>query len=391
MKLLSTFTFLFKSFLLTVFMCTTFAQPIQANRDVASELQSIQKQKQLIKASQQALNLELGQVGENLKRLDIQLLKARKAYRSVRKKIKHVDKNLQQLAKEKKTIKQHMQKLHQQMIKEAAIAYQHSGTKSVWVDVLSDTSITEMPHRQFLLKTVMLSQEEDRQVWRQGMEKLVVVEQEEQRVKDKLLALQKERKNTERELVSKIKDKKTASKQLHSSLKKQKKQEQYLLKQEQVLQRLLQGLGDTLLASDKGTHKPTSIRKKKGKLSWPLKGRVLVGFGKKTAAGTTLAGVHLSPEKRSEKGKLVRALGQGQVRYADWFGGYGLMMIVDYGHGIMAVYAHNDALHKQLGDWVEQGETLAEAGSTGWIDDVRLYFEIRDQGKAVNPARWCKQ
>jgi len=67
------------------------------------------------------------------------------------------------------------------------------------------------------------------------------------------------------------------------------------------------------------------------------------------------------------------------------------MMIVDYGRGIMAVYAHNDALHQQVGDWVEKGDILAEAGSTGWVDDVRLYFEIRDQGKPVNPARWCKK
>lgn len=45
----------------------------------------------------------------------------------------------------------------------------------------------------------------------------------------------------------------------------------------------------------------------------------------------------------------------------------------------------------QLGDWVEKDEVLAEAGSTGWIEDVRLYFEIRDKGKSVNPARWCEK
>ena len=77
------------------------------------------------------------------------------------------------------------------------------------------------------------------------------------------------------------------------------------------------------MPSDKKS-KTSSIRKSKGKLHWPLKSRVLVAFGQKTNTGVKLAGVHLSPKKRSEKGKQVHASGQGQVRYADWFGGYGL-------------------------------------------------------------------
>jgi len=80
----------------------------------------------------------------------------------------------------------------------------------------------------------------------------------------------------------------------------------------------------------------------------------------------------------------------GQVRYADWFGGFGLMMVVEYGHGVLAIYAHNDALHKQVGDWVEAGDVLTDAGSTGWVEKTRLYFEIRDHGKSVNPKKWCR-
>jgi septal ring factor EnvC (AmiA/AmiB activator) len=236
----------------------------------------------------------------------------------------------------------------------------------------------------------MLSQDKDRQAWQVKMDALTRVTQEEQAKKDELLALEVERKNAERELVNKIADKQKAAKALRSDIQKKKAQERRLARQEKALKRLLDGLADTLLASDKKGH-ATSIRKQKGRLAWPLKGPVMVAFGSKTSTGVKLSGVHIAPAKRSEQGRLVHALGEGQVRYADWFGGYGLMMIVDYGHGIMAVYAHNDALHKQLGDWVEKSEVIAEAGSTGWVDDVRLYFEIRDKGKPVNPARWCRK
>ncbi len=373
-------------------ICLTLAVwsiPTQA-RDVQAELQSIQKQKQLVRKAQQALNKQLGEVGKKLKILDEKLLAARHAYRKVRQDIAKTNQRLQTLAEQKQNIKKSMQRLFQQMLREAKAAYKHRQNQSVWVDMLSDTSITEIPHRQYLLKKAMLAQEKDRQAWQEKMHVLNGIEQEERAKKAELLRLEHERKKAEQILVSKITDKQQAAKALRSSLQQKKEQERRLAQQEKALKRLLDGLADTLLASDKNL-KATSIRKHKGKLDWPLKGHVVVGFGDKTHTGVRLSGVHIAPAKRSEQGKLVRAMSQGQVRYADWFGGYGLMMIVDYGHGIMAVYAHNDALHKQLGDWVEKGEVLAEAGSTGWIDDVRLYFEVRDKGKPVNPARWCKK
>ena len=373
-------------------ICLTLAVwsiPTQA-RDVQAELQSIQKQKQLVRKAQQALNKQLGEVGKKLKILDEKLLAARHAYRKVRQDIAKTNQRLQTLAEQKQNIKKSMQRLFQQMLREAKAAYKHRQNQSVWVDMLSDTSITEIPHRQYLLKKAMLAQEKDRQAWQEKMYILNGIEQEERAKKAELLQLEHKRKKAEQILVSKITDKQQAAKALRSSLQQKKEQERRLAQQEKALKRLLDGLADTLLASDKNL-KATSIRKHKGKLDWPLKGHVVVGFGDKTHTGVRLSGVHIAPAKRSEQGKLVRAMSQGQVRYADWFGGYGLMMIVDYGHGIMAVYAHNDALHKQLGDWVEKGEVLAEAGSTGWIDDVRLYFEVRDKGKPVNPARWCKK
>jgi len=377
-------------FLLACMFCIVTNTSAQAARNVKNELQSIQQQRQLVKSAQQALNKELGSVGESLKKLDVALLKARKAYKQVRNDIKAVDQRITNLAKKKKNIQKTIEQLQQQMLQEASTAYQHSGSQSVWVDVLSGTSITEIPHRQFLLKSAMLSQEEDRKIWRKTIEELAVIEKEEKANKEKLLALKKERKQAESKLVNKLHAKKKAAQQLRADIKKKKAQDKRLAKQEAALQRLLNGLGDTLIASDK-QGRTLSIRKQKGRLAWPLQGRVLVGFKQKTSTGVRLSGVHLAPKHRSQKGRLVHALGEGQVRYADWFGGYGLMMIVDYGHGIMAVYAHNDALHKQLGDWVEKGEVLAEAGSTGWIEDVRLYFEIRDKGRPVNPAKWCKK
>jgi len=160
-----------------------------------------------------------------------------------------------------------------------------------------------------------------------------------------------------------------------------------LARQEKALKRLLKGMGSTLLKVDNADDWQ-SIRKLKGGLSWPINGRIVASFHSRPAPGRPrLTGVQLAPR---QAGGQVKAIAAGQVRYADWFGGYGLMLIVDHGDGLMTVYAHNDALYKRLGDWVARGDVLADPGSTGWVPDTRLYFEVRDAGKPVNPRHWCR-
>lgn len=365
------------------------SQATLAARDLNVELQHIKKQRQMIAQVQKKLTADLGDVGKAIQHLDMELLKARQAYRQVRDDIDAVDRKIEALVQETNQFKADIQHLFRQMVQEASAAYQHSGRRSVWLDTMNDVSITEIPHRQYLMKLVLDAQEKDREQWRLAMKKLNILAQQELVSREKLVALKQQRKAAENDLVGRVNDKRHAAKQLSADIQQHTQQEQRLAQQEKALKHLLENLGDMLLSADKKS-KATPIRKQKGQLAWPIDGKILTGFGGYTATGAKLAGVHLLPNKRSEEGRHVRAAGQGQVRYADWFGGYGLMMIVDYGQGIMAVYAHNDALHKQLGDWVEKDEVLAEAGSTGWIEDVRLYFEIRDKGKPVNPTIWCK-
>jgi septal ring factor EnvC (AmiA/AmiB activator) len=162
-----------------------------------------------------------------------------------------------------------------------------------------------------------------------------------------------------------------------------------LAREEKALIQMLDEMGADLLAIDRQQTAGVSIRKRKGHLKWPIRGRIVASYHSRPKAGMSrLQGVQLRPKNHA---RTVKAMAAGQVRYADWFGGYGLMTIIDYGEGLLGVYAHNNALYKQLGDWVEEGEVIADAGSTGWVNSVTLYFEIRDRGRAVNPKRWCRR
>ncbi len=125
----------------------------------------------------------------------------------------------------------------------------------------------------------------------------------------------------------------------------------------------------------------------RGKLTWPTRGRVLVPYGAPRGNGQKNSqGVVLS----AEEGADVRAVARGRVAFADWLYGYGMVLILDHGAGYMSLYANNQTLVKEVGDWTESGEVVASVGNSGGEKNAALYFEIRYNGKPDNPARWIK-
>ena len=88
-------------------------------------------------------------------------------------------------------------------------------------------------------------------------------------------------------------------------------------------------------------------------------------------------------------GQPVRAVAAGKIIFSRWLAGYGLLIIVDHGHGYMSLYGRNSSLLKTVGNTVNKGEIIAESGQTGGYNKPGLYFAIRHDGKSINPARWC--
>lgn len=131
----------------------------------------------------------------------------------------------------------------------------------------------------------------------------------------------------------------------------------------------------------------TPFAKRRGVLGWPAPGAFNARFGQsRGVGGVTWQGVVID----AAEGGDVHAVAPGRVAFADWLRGYGLLMILDHGDGYMTLYGYNQALNKEVGDWVEEGEAIASVGRSGGNAQAGLYFEIRHRGRPVNPARWCR-
>jgi murein hydrolase activator len=129
-----------------------------------------------------------------------------------------------------------------------------------------------------------------------------------------------------------------------------------------------------------------AFAKLRGKLSWPVSGRIETGFGDTIAGGLKSNGIVIA----SDRGTPVTAVHEGRVVYADWLPGRGLLIIVDHGNGYLSLYGHNEQLFKQAGATVKAGETIAAAGDSGGRSQSGLYFEIRRAGKPVDPRPWFR-
>jgi septal ring factor EnvC (AmiA/AmiB activator) len=129
-----------------------------------------------------------------------------------------------------------------------------------------------------------------------------------------------------------------------------------------------------------------AFEKVRGRLAWPVAGKVTARFGQSRGGGLKWNGVMIE----SPRGTAVKALYDGRVAYADWLPGMGLLLIVDHG-GYMSIYAHNEQLYKAVGDPVKGGDSIATVGDTGGRSRPGLYLEIRRGAKPVDPVPWFRR
>lgn len=122
-----------------------------------------------------------------------------------------------------------------------------------------------------------------------------------------------------------------------------------------------------------------------GKGKWPVAGQLLADFGQSRAGGQMRwDGVLIAAPAGAE----IRTIRAGKVVYADWLPGLGLLLVLDHGGGYLSLYGHNQDLSREVGDRVSAGDLLAHVGDTGGQARPALYYEVRRNGRPVNPRQW---
>ncbi|MDN6180328.1 MAG: peptidoglycan DD-metalloendopeptidase family protein [Halomonas subglaciescola] len=126
----------------------------------------------------------------------------------------------------------------------------------------------------------------------------------------------------------------------------------------------------------------TQMAKTRGDLPWPVQGSISADYQRQKGVhhnGITIA---------SGAGTPVKAVHEGRVVFADWIRGFGNLLIIDHGDHIMTLYAHLQRFTHRPGEQVASGDVIGHVGDSGGQSRAALYFEVRRNGKPINPRRW---
>lgn len=131
----------------------------------------------------------------------------------------------------------------------------------------------------------------------------------------------------------------------------------------------------------------SGIGKPKYAMSWPVIGSVQHRFGESQQGELRWKGLVI----RAQEGSKVNAIADGRVILASWLQGYGFIVAIDHGKGDMSLYGYNQRVLVNVGDNIVVGQPIALVGTTGGQNEPALYFEIRRDGKALDPSVWLKK
>lgn len=133
------------------------------------------------------------------------------------------------------------------------------------------------------------------------------------------------------------------------------------------------------------------FRSLKGRLPWPVSGEVVAPFGQYKDPKFNITMFKNGIEIRTRPGDKPRAVAGGRVVYADWFKGYGLLLIIDHGDGYHSLYGNLSEIFHSTGAIISKGTVVGETGDARLMNFPTLYFEIRFKGKPVDPLEWLKK
>ena len=369
---------------LAVFFCQL-SSSAQNQEQAEQELQQL---KQVIKQLQQKLEENRSQQTDTekaIQAIDLKLSSVSKSLRQTQQKIAQNRSQLTQLKREKDAkiiLREQQRKQLSSQLRSAYIAGQEEYIKLL-LNQEDPAKISRMLQYYRYLNEARIR---DIEALQETLRELQEVEQKINATTLELTELESKQQQQVDQQIALKSQQTTALKKLKADYQNQNSRLAQLRKDEQELQAIIASLQKTLQEfAPKQSLK--GLANYKNKLNWPVKGTIEHRFGSnKFENKVKWNGIVIG----ASTGQNVQSIHNGQVVFADWLRGFGLMVIIDHGQGYLSLYGQNESLLKSTGDWVEAGEPIATVGQSGGSSEPGLYFEIRYKGKPQNPVHWIK-
>ncbi|WCE29894.1 murein hydrolase activator EnvC family protein [Vibrio sp. SCSIO 43137] len=351
-----------------------FSLPGVASQD---ELKGVKSEISRQQSSVTKQQKELNSLQQSLKKQELSISSLSREIKQTQSKLNQANKNLSQFHKQKAQLekrKEQQELTLSELIKTYYIIKQNSELNGLSIKEQTEEQARISKYFQHLTNarakaikelnnTAGQLEEKNRQlIQKQKQIKSLLAQQTSKR--DQLASSQKQRKRTVNKIKSNISNDKN-----------------YLAELQRNETRLKSEIAK---AAKRNTIPMDGLARQKGKLPWPVHGRILNNYGSRQNGQVNWKGMVIDVDYEQP----VKAVYSGTVVFADYLRGYGLVVLLDHGKGDMTLYGFNQTLLKVEGDKVAAGETIALAGDTGGQPQASLYFEIRRNSKTQNPKSW---
>ena len=370
----------------TVLSCALLLLPLQATaaEDEKAKLADLKNAISTLEKQLNKRDKDKNKLAAELKKNEIAASASSKKIRLLNSQINTRNAKLTDLGKQQTELKLGIQKQNVAVSEQLATAYKMGAQEPI--KLLLNQEDPQQLARLFKYYNYVVDARNEKIAQYMGdVEQLSTVRNQVSEEKRSLDSAKAELEKDQQQLLANNERRQATLKQLDASLQSDKSKLDKLLKQRTALEELLKNVRSVVkkmaLKTPPGGQ---SFASQKGQLSWPLKGKVAHSFGSNRSGSLNWDGWLIS----AKIGEPVAAVHDGQVIFSNYMRGFGLLIILNHGDGYMSLYAHNEELLKDTGDWVLSNETISRAGDTGGLNKPALYFEIRKKGQPADPKQW---
>lgn len=337
---------------------------------------------------------------------DLALKESEAAISNISRQLENLNQQQQHLESEIKSLSEQAQEADGNLLASRAVLAnqlraQYQSGLSPWVSLLSGNDPSLIGRELSYMSYITKAQSKTVQNINNTIAKIDALHVQAKAKQEKLSELAQQASIRQKELTAQQHEREAVLKKIEAQLQDQRGQQQQMVANEARLGKLIADIEveidravkaaaaaaakEASEAAEEVSSTDISTGLEKGLLK-PVNGSIIGRFGAERPEGGVWRGVILL----AKQGTKVHAVASGQVVYSSWLSGFGNILIIDHGQQYLSVYAYNHSLLKEVGDTVLAREVVATVGSTGGQVESGLYFEIRHQGKPVNPVLWLK-
>jgi len=378
LSFLSFFSLLLAICYLTLAAYCYAATPHEEYKKIQKKINAHKKKLKEVKMRELSILTELENTNRQLSKVDADL-------RKYRKRLMNIESNVAKIETEISLNRSNIERLREWMKRKLRTVYKYGHTADIAMVFLNTDDISQLMRSLKSLQYITIYENRLLSIYKENLESLNEKEKQllalrteliknKEKVKAKEESLAKEKRNKEMLLVSVRGEKSSYGKMLNE------------------LKDASRKLLEIIRESEKGDiFSAQGFSRLKGKLPWPVEGRVVIPYGSQRDPqfNTPIfrSGTYIQPDTDS----FAKAVYNGKVVFAEWFKGYGQLVIVNHGNSYHTLYGSLSEIFTKVGDIIDMKQVIGRVGNSGILNVPGLYFELRYKGKPLDPLQWLEK